>query len=220
MSGFFRAHSQDRHLRVKICGITNARDAAVAIDAGADAIGLNFYRGSKRYIDIEKERAWLSNLPSQVARVAVLVNPTPAEAIAVSELPFIDALQLHGEEPAELCRTLQDRHIPFAKAVRPQRDDLAANFHTNTLLLDSLSLSQFGGTGETFPWHLARRWIDNFPDHQFILAGGLTPENVADAIRAVRPFAVDVTSGVEASIGRKDSVRMRDFIEAARAALA
>jgi phosphoribosylanthranilate isomerase len=217
MSGFFR---QDRHLNVKICGITNADDAQTAIEAGADALGFNFYGGSKRYIDIGKARDWLTDLPDSVTRVAILVNPTPEEAIATAELAFIDALQLHGDEPPELCRMLQDRHVPFAKAVRPQRDDLAANFHTRTLLLDSASLSEFGGTGETFPLTLARRWIDNFREHQFILAGGLTPENVADAIREVRPFAVDVTSGVEASPGRKDPARVRSFIAAARAALA
>ena len=209
-----------RSLHVKICGITNAADARFAIDAGADAVGFNFYRASKRYIDIDASRAWLCDVSDSARRVAILVNPTLEEALAIFEQPFIDALQLHGHESPDLCRTLQDRHVPFAKAVRPERDPIAANFYTRRLLLDTNSSDEFGGTGKAFPWKLARAWIDNHAGIEFILAGGLTPENVARAIREVRPFGVDVTSGVESAPGRKDPAKVRDFIAAARAAIA
>lgn len=209
-----------KSVRVKICGITNAVDAQIAIAAGADALGFNFYRASKRYIDIYTARDWLREVPASVRRVAIVVNPTLDEALATFELPFIDALQLHGDETADFCRVLQDRHVVFVKAVRPERDPIAANFYTRTLLLDTNSAAEFGGSGKTFPWELARAWIDNHPDLEFILAGGLTPENVDLAVRVVRPFGVDVTSGVEATPGRKDAAKVRDFIAAVRAAIA
>jgi phosphoribosylanthranilate isomerase len=209
-----------KSLYVKICGITNPHDANIAMNAGADALGFNFYPRSKRYIDINAARSWLKDVPTSVARVAILVNPKLEEALAIFEESFIDCLQLHGDESSDLCRRLQDRHVPFVKAVRPERDLVSANFHTRRLLLDSDSLADFGGSGKIFPWKLARAWIDNHPEIECILAGGLTSQNVAAAIREVRPFGVDVTTGVEASPGRKDGAKVRDFIGAARAATA
>lgn len=211
---------ESRCLRVKICGITNPADAWAAIDAGADALGLNCYRKSRRYLEMDIAGEWIAALPDNISKVAVLVNPTWEEAVAVGRLPFITALQLHGSETGEFCARLAEAGIRFGKAL-PVTDEnsLAAvsTFSTRTIVLDSQSAG-FGGSGITFPWDLARRFVANEPAFRAILAGGLTPENVAEAIKAVRPFAVDVTSGVEASPGRKDHARLRAFIESARAA--
>jgi phosphoribosylanthranilate isomerase len=208
--------------RVKICGITNATDALAAIDCGADALGFNFFPGSKRYIDISAAKDWMAELPRHVVKVAVLVNPTERQAVEVAQLSFIDVLQLHGEESPAFCRTIAKRGIAFVKAL-PVRDkdtlrDIPS-FFTRTIMLDSGTGQDFGGTGETFSWVFARRFIDVHRELNVILAGGLTPENVAVAIRQVRPFAVDVASGVESAPGRKDGARLRAFINAARSSL-
>jgi len=206
-------------LKVKICGITNAADALAAIDCGADALGFNFYPRSKRYIDVETARGWVDKLPAGICRVAVLVNPTLEEAVRASELEFIDALQLHGNESAEFCRRLAERGIRFAKALPVINANSLVDvpsFFTSTLVLDSASGGEFGGSGRIFPWRLARAFIKAHPALKIILAGGLTPENVAQAVNEVRPFGVDVTSGVESSLRRKDCGLLRSFIEAAR----
>jgi phosphoribosylanthranilate isomerase len=208
-------------LWIKICGITNVTDAQDAVANGADALGLNFCSGSKRYVDIESVRDWIGELPRTICKIAILVDPTFDEAVRVSELPFIDALQLHGRESVELCRTLAERGIRFTKALPVANAssllDLPS-FFTDTLVLDAMTEGVFGGGGRTFPWELARRFVDLHPDLRVILAGGLTPENVAQAISEVRPFGVDVTSGVESLPGRKDRGRLRAFIQAARTA--
>lgn len=207
-------------IRVKVCGITNLADALAAIECGADALGFNFYRGSKRYIDIFAARDWIAGLPGTVSKVAVLVDPTEAQALGLIEFPFIDALQLHGAESPGFCQALAERGIAFAKGL-PVSDENSLSdvpsFSTRTIVLDSRSRAGvFGGSGQTFPWVLARRFIEAHPKLNIILAGGLTPENVVDAVREVRPFGVDVTSGVEASPGRKDLSRLKAFIDAAR----
>lgn len=206
----------DRPVCVKICGITNAADAFVAIDCGADALGFNFFPGSKRYVDIRANRDWIGGLPANVTRVAVLVNPTRDEAIACAAFPFIDALQLHGKETPAFCKVLADHHVRFAKAipvVGPDGLGEIPDFFTDTVLLDS-STAGFGGSGEPFPWEIGGRLVERHPELKIILAGGLRPENVTDAIRQVRPFGVDVTTGVESSPGRKDHERLRAFFAA------
>ncbi len=221
ISGIFPdASTTGYRTRVKICGITNAADATTAIDSGADALGFNFFPGSSRYIDISSGIDWLKELPSDVLKVAVLVDPTFQQAIEMAELPFIDALQLHGDESPEFCRSLAERGIQFAKAIGVRDEDSIVDlpsYFTRTILLDSRA-QDFGGSGETFPWRLAERVVKDQEEWQIILAGGLQPENVADAVGQVRPFAVDVTTGVEASPGRKDPARVRAFIDAAHAA--
>jgi phosphoribosylanthranilate isomerase len=199
--------------------MTNAVDALDAIEAGADALGFNFYRGSPRYIDIESSRDWIARLPATIGKIAVLVNPTLAEAVAMAELPFIDALQLHGDESPEFCHQLAERGVVFAKAIGVRDEtslDQVPAFSTGTLLLDSRTRG-FGGSGQTFQWSLAARFSESHPELKLVLAGGLTADNVTEAIRLVRPFAVDVTSGVESSPGRKDALRLREFIGAVRA---
>ena len=206
-------------IRIKICGITNAVDALAAVGFGADALGFNFHPRSKRYIDIETARDWIERLPREICKVAVLVDPTWAEACRISELPFIDALQLHGNESPEFCQRLDETGIRFAKAL-PVADakslgDLPS-FSTDTLILDSAIGSEFGGSGTAFPWQWARGFIEAHPAFRVILAGGLTPKNVAQAVSEVRPFGVDVTTGVESLPGRKDHTLLRTFIEAAQ----
>lgn len=206
-----------RSTRVKICGITNRADAEAAIKFGADALGLNFYRGSRRYLPIAEAAAWAPSLPLEIDKIAVLVNPTWEEALRIAALPFITSLQLHGSETPEFCRSLANHRIRFSKALPATGKDPfqdVALFGTETFIADSPSDGQFGGTGRRFPWEIARRLVEANPEIRVFLAGGLTPENVRDAIAAVGPFGVDVTSGVEASPGRKDHARMRSFIAA------
>jgi phosphoribosylanthranilate isomerase len=206
-------------LRIKICGLTTPQDALAAIEFGADALGFNFFSGSKRFVG--SDVAWICDLPGNVEKVAVVVNPSWDEAVAVARAPGITALQLHGAETPEFCRRLREAGIRFEKALPVRGAESLVNvpdFSADTVLLDSSEAGEFGGSGRTFPWDLARNFIGAKPHLRVILAGGLTPENVAEAVAAVRPFGVDVTTGVEAGPGRKDHARLQAFIAAARAA--
>lgn len=209
----------DGRIRIKICGITNASDALASIDCGADALGFNLFPRSKRFIEIQSAGDWIAQLPGEVAKVAVLVDPTWVEVIQLAGLQLFDALQLHGNESPGFCQRLAEGGIRFAKAlpVADQHSLLEVPyFFTNTIVLDSFSSGDFGGSGRTFPWAFGRRFVESHTNLKVILAGGLTPENVADAVREVRPFGVDVSSGVESSFGRKDQRLLRAFIGAVR----
>ena len=206
-------------VRVKICGITTFADALVAIQCGADALGFNLFAGSKRYVDPRTGHDWMINLPAHVIKVAVLVNPTWEELLRASALPFIDAVQLHGHESPDYCRRVAENGIRFAKAIPvgiSGKLGEASNFFTDTVLLDSSSRRGFGGIGETFDWEVGRQFVTDHPGLHVIVAGGLTPGNVAEAVRTIRPFAVDVTTGVESAPRQKDAGRVRDFIAAVR----
>jgi phosphoribosylanthranilate isomerase len=206
---------------VKICGITNEADARSAIEAGADALGFNMVRRSARYIDIEKAATWIDKLPTEICKVAVMADPNWEDACRISYLPFIDALQLHGNESPEFCRRLAEAGIPFAKAVPVTASKSLAglpDYFTNTMILDSSTGETFGGTGKPFPWKFAPEFVRHHPRITVILAGGLNPENVAKAVTVVRPRGVDVTTGVEASPGRKDANLVKAFVAAAREA--
>jgi phosphoribosylanthranilate isomerase len=206
-------------LRIKICGLTTPRDAEAAIEFGADALGFNFFPGSKRYIGTDAD--WIGSLPDHVEKIGILVSPTFDEAKKIAGIAGITALQLHGSESPEFCRRLVEEGIRFEKALPVLgRDSLSEvpNFFTTTVLLDSGGGGDFGGSGRTFPWEIARCFVEANPQLQVVLAGGLTPENVAAAVAVVQPFGVDVTTGVEAAPGRKDHGRLRAFITAARGA--
>ncbi len=208
-------------VRVKICGVTNPADAEAAIECGADALGFNFYPGSKRYIQLEAASAWMSELPRDIIRVAVLVNPTWEEAIRLGEHPSITGLQLHGSEKPDFCLNLRRRGIRFAKALSVVDAFSLRNlppYSTKTFVIDSAGAGVFGGSGTIFPWSIARDFVRKQIGYRVVLAGGLTPANITEAIRIVRPFGVDVTSGVEAAPGRKDHHRLREFIAAAKSA--
>lgn len=214
--------SDDRtgRVRVKICGITNLPDAWEAIEAGADALGFNFWPGSRRFLEQETAAEWLRELPTHITKVAVLVDPTMETIEGLLAQPFINLIQLHGSERAETCRALAERNVAFMKAF-PLTAELSArelrDFGTNRIMLDSSSPRGFGGTGEMIDLDLAARFVETHPDFEVVLAGGLTPSNVAKSIERVRPFMVDVASGVESGPGKKDRVAMRDFVAAARA---
>jgi phosphoribosylanthranilate isomerase len=207
-------------VRIKICGITTQGDASMAIDAGADALGFNFFRGSRRFISLEENRSWIASLVGQAFRVAVVVNATMEELTALRESGCFEAVQFHGTESPELCATIG---FPiWIRAVRVQGEDSLAQalqFNTPNLLLDAWSDVSYGGTGRKVDWTSAARFAAAQPSRRLILAGGLNPGNVGNAIRAVRPHAVDVASGVESSPGRKDIRRTRDFVRAVRESL-
>jgi len=181
-------------VRVKICGITNERDAAAAIEAGADALGLNLCSVSKRFLNLERESDWIRRLPDMITRVAVVADPPVEQAIDWSKSGLFDCLQLHGHESLAFCESV--RGIPLIKAVRLNSLDAlkqAHNYPVFGFLLDSHRPGTLGGTGTPFDWNLLRNVILNKP---MLLAGGLTPENVADLLQIVKPHAVDVSSGV------------------------
>src|SRR2546421_3639034 len=206
---------------VKICGITNKDDALAAIDAGADALGFNLVPRSPRYIDIEKAATWIDNLPKEICKVAVVADANWEDACRIGQLRFVDALQLHGTESPEFCRRLADAGVPFAKAVPVTGSKSLAglpDYSTDTMILDSSARGTFGGTGRPFPWKFAPEFVRHHPRITVILAGGLNPENVAEAVRVVRPRGVDVTTGVEALPGKKDANLVKAFIEAVRQA--
>lgn len=203
-------------VKVKMCGVTNVADALAAAEAGADMIGLNFYEGSPRHLTLAQAVEIHRALPPFVLRVGVFVNPDEDLVIRALGDCGLSLLQFHGDEPSEFCTQFGAMSL---KAFRI-RDaaSLAAveNFQTDAFLLDAHSKSGLGGTGETFNWDLAVE-AQKFGKPIF-LAGGLTPENVTDAVRQVQPFAVDVSSGVESAPGKKDVKKVRAFIAAARAA--
>ena len=204
---------------VKICGITNEADARLAIEAGADALGFNVVTRSKRYIDINAAAVWIDKLPDEICKVAVMADPDWEDACRIGQLPFLDALQLHGSESPEFCRRLADAGIPFAKAVPVTGSKSLAdlpNYFTDTMILDSSSGGRFGGTGKPFPWKFAPEFVRYHPRMNVILAGGLNPENVAQAVSVVHPRGVDVTTGVEAAPGHKDQALIRAFLQAVR----
>jgi len=204
---------------VKICGITNEEDARASIEAGADALGFNLVPRSKRYIDIHAAKAWIDKLPNEICKVAVMADANWEDACRIGRIGFIDGLQLHGDEPPEFCRRLADAGIPFAKAVPVSGSKSLAdlpNYFTDTIVLDSTAEGEFGGTGKTFPWKFAPEFVRHHRGTHVILAGGLTPENVTQAINLVRPHGVDVSTGVEAAPARKDHVLVKAFINAAR----
>ncbi|TCP13833.1 phosphoribosylanthranilate isomerase [Crenobacter luteus] len=197
--------------RIKICGLTRPEDARDAARLGADAIGLVFYDKSPRNVDIAAARAVIAALPPFVSVVALFVNPERERVDEILAAVAVDILQFHGEETPEFCASF---HRPYLKAVRVKPGvDLVewADRYKNArgLLADAFVEGAHGGTGATFDWRLIP---DNLPI-PLILSGGLTPDNVADAVRRVRPAAVDVSSGVEAGKGIKDAERMRAFIQ-------
>ena len=203
-------------VKVKICGITSAADAQAAVEAGADALGLMFYPGSPRYLPLEKAQEIARLLPPYVIRTGVFADPEPSDVFAAIQLCQLNLLQFHGAESPEFCLQFG---LMTMKAFRVQNADSLppmGAYDTVAFLLDSHVPGKPGGTGETFNWDLALE-ARKFGKLIF-LAGGLTPQNVAAAVRKAQPFGVDVSSGVEQSPGKKDAQKMRDFIAAARAA--
>ena len=202
--------------QVKICGITNVADARVAAEAGADMIGLMFYDGSPRHIPLATAVDISRALSPFVLRVGVFVNPEEAQVKEAIAACGLNLLQFHGDEASDFCTQFGLMSVKVLRMRDAESLQTLADFKTDAFLLDAYSQSGLGGTGEKFNWDLAVA-AQKFGKPIF-LAGGLTPENVADAVQQVRPFAVDVSSGVEASPGKKDAAKVRAFIQAVRAA--
>ncbi len=202
-------------VRVKICGVTNLPDALSAVEAGADALGFMFYAPSPRYVRPETAREITRFLPPFVTRVGVFVDASEERVAEVTRMVGLHAVQLHGRETASFCRRFTD--VDVIKAFRmdgPGALQRLGEFREQTWLLDSYVKGAFGGTGQTFNWDLACEAVRL--GGRVILAGGLTPENVSRAVAAVRPYAVDVSSGVEVAPGRKDVAKLRAFVQAAK----
>ena len=202
--------------QVKICGITNVADAVAAAEAGADMIGLNFYEGSPRFLSLHTAAEISHALPPFVLRVGVFVNPEEAQVTEAIAACGLNLLQFHGDEPSEFCTQFGLMSVKALRVRDAESLQTLENFNTDAFLLDAYSKSGLGGTGEKFNWELAIE-AQKFGKPIF-LAGGLTPENVGAAVKQVRPFAVDVSSGVESAPGKKDEAKVRAFIAAVRAA--
>lgn len=207
--------------RIKICGVTLPDDAARAAAAGVDFLGLNFWPKSKRYLDPER-----APLIAAVARgsgtaklVGVFVDPEIDEILAITSRVELDVIQLHGDEDPETCRRVSAavyRPVWKAVAVASSRDiDRLEVWPTDAVLLDAPTPGR-GGSGQKLDWRLAREARERHPSRQIVLAGGLDPDNVAEAIRIVEPWAVDVASGVEAGPGIKDPGKLAAFVAAVR----
>jgi len=204
--------------RVKICGITRLEDARLAVELGAHALGFNFHEKSPRCIAPADAWKIIRKLPALLSTVGIFVNWDAASVLALAKSLQLSAVQLHGDESVAVTAACA-RHIPVIKAFRADAKFSAAQirFHDAALsfLLDAatpdMNSASFGGTGRLADWGLAKRLATKYP---VLLAGGLTPENVAEAILTVRPYAVDVASGVESSPGKKDPAKLRAFFDA------
>jgi len=201
-------------VRSKICGITRIEDALAAVEAGADAIGLVFYVRSPRAVTAQQARAIIAALPPFVTTVGLFVNASRCELGEILDAVPLDLLQFHGDEPADFCESW---HRPYIKALRVKAgDDIAAACNAypsaSGILLDTYVEGVPGGTGEAFDWSLIPPGLSK----PIILAGGLTPANVAEAIARVRPYAVDVSGGVEQGRGIKDHAKINAFMQAVR----
>jgi phosphoribosylanthranilate isomerase len=205
-------------VKVKICGITNWPDARRAVEAGADFVGFNFYPPSPRYITPAKARRIVQRLPKEICAVGVFVNESEDKILDIASTVGFVHLQLHGDEsPATVGRL--SRIFPVMKTIRVRKSfrpsQLSRFKHAQAFLLDGFDAHHWGGTGKTFDWRLVPR---KKGDARIFLAGGITPENVGDAIRTARPYAIDVCSGVESRAGKKDPQRMKAFMRAVREA--
>jgi phosphoribosylanthranilate isomerase len=206
-----------RSIKVKVCGITNGEDALAAVESGADALGFIFYEKSPRYVVPAIAGQIIAELPPLVMSVGVFVNEGLATVRSIMDACHLGMAQLHGDENASYCHELSR---PVIKALRlKNRESLLAlaeyqgRGSVRGFVLDTFSELAYGGTGQVTDWTLAAEVAKSTP---ILLAGGLTPDNVTEAIRVVRPYGVDVSSGVESAPGKKDRAKLRAFLEAVR----
>jgi phosphoribosylanthranilate isomerase len=202
-------------IKIKICGITNLDDALAAADAGADALGFNFYKKSPRYIEPDKAAEIIAQLPPFIMPVGIFVNEREEKIRENQALTCIQAIQLHGDESPEFCQRFGGRVIKAFQVRDKESLKNMAHYRVGAFLLDSYKDGVRGGTGVTFDWHLA---VVAKTFGKVILAGGLTPENVAEAVKLVQPYGVDVAGGVEREKGIKDHAKVRKFIAEVRRA--
>jgi phosphoribosylanthranilate isomerase len=201
---------------IKICGITNLDDALAAVDAGADALGLNFYKPSPRYVTPQTAREIIAKLPQEILTVGVFVNePSPESVEDLARDSGVTAIQLHGDESPDYCRDLKNRYI--IKALAAGRDfdpERATDYDVEAILLDTKDNALRGGTGRVFDWTIAQKVRRTIP--KLFLAGGLSLQNIEDAIISVDPYGVDACSALEETPGKKNHKRMRAFVKTIR----
>ena len=202
--------------RVKICGITNLNDAHHAAACGADALGFVFYPGSPRFVDPDTARRIIAELPPLVTTVGLFVNEHPARIREMVDFCGLNTIQLHGDEEPDQCCYPPCRVIKALRLRGDMQSSLFSAYKVSALLLDAFVPNQFGGTGHRCDWAQAAAVASQ---HRVILAGGLNSENVAEAVRQVHPYGVDVSSGVEEKPGQKDPEKVARFIRMAKEAL-
>ncbi len=206
-------------VKVKVCGITNLNDALSACHSGADAVGFILYPKSKRFIKAKEVRKITSQLPPFLTKVGVFVNEDPRDVLEILSYAHLDFAQLHGDETPEECdyvganRVIKVFRLKSEEEVEKIRPYLGK---VRAVLLDTYDSKVYGGTGKPFDWKVALRVKEEFPELPLILSGGLTPENVKRAVETVKPYAVDVSSGVEAEPGVKDGEKVRAFVRNAK----
>jgi phosphoribosylanthranilate isomerase len=201
-------------VKVKICGITSLEDALTSIEAGADALGFVFYPLSPRHIFPEQAAEIIRRLPPFVQTVGLFVNEELSIVNTVANQCGLDIIQLHGDETPEYCESVKRRIIKAFRVKDLTTLDSLENYQVSGCLLDAWSPAALGGTGQTFNWDIAAEAVNR--GHRIILAGGLTPENISEGIRQVRPYGVDVSSGVEKTPGHKDTFKVSRFLERTR----
>jgi len=200
---------------LKVCGVTTIEDATALVQLGVDALGINFWEPSKRYCSPDDAWNFSQEVKGQILRVGVFVNNARPLAENLVKSDVIDVVQLHGDETVDEVRYFLEKGIPVIRAVSalelPQEKLPQENF---AILIDTPAGKDYGGTGKTFDWSLARNFKDAHPDLPVLLAGGLNPENAAEAQKAVMPSALDVASGAESSPGVKDLKKVATMIDA------
>lgn len=203
--------------KVKICGITSVDDARVAVDAGADLIGLIFYPPSPRYVTPQQAQTIVASLPAQVETVAVFVDESVQTVRHIAQESGVQIVQLHGHESPMMCQQLARRVIKTFRFTAQVQPEMMAHYTVEAFLIEGFHADSYGGGGAQADWP---RVAQLHPYGRIILAGGLTPTNVQEAIRLVQPYAVDVCSGVEAAPGKKDRDKVRAFVQRAKATAA
>ena len=207
-------NDRDTQVKVKICGMTNLKDVKVAVDGGVDAVGFIFYKKSPRSVTMQAVRKIVLELPPFVDSVGVFVNETAEQINKIADRCNLDRVQLHGNESPTFCKKIRRRVIKAIRVKDIQSLKKLSDYPVSSFLLDTFSEDQYGGTGKVFDWNLA------YPAKKYgpiILAGGLTPNNVRQAIQRIQPYGVDVCSGVESQPGIKDHKKMQIFLKNVKA---
>ena len=206
--------ASEKQVKVKVCGMTSLKDALVAVEVGADAVGFIFYKKSPRSVTMKTVREIVLELPPFVDTVGVFVDETAEQINKIADYCNLDIIQLHGDESPTFCKKIRRKVIKAFRIKDMQSVKKISNFQVSGFLLDTFSENLHGGTGKVFDWNLA------LPAKKFgpvIMAGGLTPNNVQQAVRQIRPYGVDVCSGVESEPGIKDHKKVRAFLKNANA---
>ena len=206
--------ASEKQVKVKVCGMTSLKDALVAVEVGADAVGFIFYKKSPRSVTMKTVREIVLELPPFVDTVGVFVDETAEQINKIADYCNLDIIQLHGDESPTFCKKIRRKVIKAFRIKDMQSVKKISNFQVSGFLLDTFSENLHGGTGKVFDWNLA------LPAKKFgpvIMAGGLTPNNVQQAVRQIRPYGVDVCSGVESEPGIKDHKKVRAFLNNAKA---